>query len=146
VGFRVISQLSLNYRRSPLSQEGKPRLTKGPRAGDRFPDAPIRIDGRDTTIHQSLSSSGFQLLLCGPLERWAPPDDDAVTWPPYVTTTKLSSTSGPGVWTDSEHAVLRLLGIETGDSAHYVIRPDGHVGYRARGNNLAGAREYFRGL
>lgn len=62
-GFRVISQLSIRYRHSALSVEGKPRLTRGPRAGDRILDLEISVDGTLTTIHRSLEPTAFQLLL-----------------------------------------------------------------------------------
>ncbi len=41
-GIRVLSQLQVSYRGSPLSAEGTPRRGGGPRAGDRLPDAKLR--------------------------------------------------------------------------------------------------------
>jgi hypothetical protein len=38
-GFRTLAQLNIGYRHSPAVQEGRPGLRRGPRAGDRLPDA-----------------------------------------------------------------------------------------------------------
>lgn len=40
-GIRLMSQLAVSYRSSPLSVEGTPRPRCGPRAGDRLPDKPV---------------------------------------------------------------------------------------------------------
>ncbi|MEU1473882.1 FAD-dependent monooxygenase [Streptomyces sp. NPDC005760] len=54
---RFISQLRVNYRHSPLSVEGKPRLRGAPRPGDRLPDD--RQHRRDsTTVARAARRSG----------------------------------------------------------------------------------------
>ncbi|GAA4715059.1 FAD-dependent monooxygenase [Promicromonospora umidemergens] len=144
VGFRVISQLSIRYRNSPLSAEGRPRLRHGPHAGDRFPDAPVTVDGVRSTLHASLSATRFDVLLCGPGDSWtgrAPADE----WPGFRLA-RLSATEAPGVLTDPTGQALRRLGLGTQDTAHYLIRPDGYIGYRARGTDLGGLRAYLRSL
>jgi hypothetical protein len=45
-GFRTISQLGIGYRHCPAVQEGCPALRRGPRAGDRLPDARVAETGR----------------------------------------------------------------------------------------------------
>src|ERR687897_3055749 len=49
-GFRTVAQLAIRYRRSPLSVEGPSPPRRGPRAGDRLPDAPVRRDGEADTL------------------------------------------------------------------------------------------------
>jgi 2-polyprenyl-6-methoxyphenol hydroxylase-like FAD-dependent oxidoreductase len=68
--FRTVSELAIHYRRSPLSVEGPSPLARGPRPGDRLPDAAIHVDGEPTTLHSVLSQTGFHLLLCGPIDAW----------------------------------------------------------------------------
>jgi len=65
-GFRVISQLGIGYRRSPAVREGRPRLRRGPRAGDRLPDARITRDGQRCWLGETLAAPRLHLLLCGP--------------------------------------------------------------------------------
>lgn len=144
VGFRVISQLSIRYRGSPLSVEGHPRLRRGPHAGDRFPDAPVTVDGTPSTLHGSLSPTGFDLLLCGPADSWTG-RAHVDRWP-GVRLTRLSAAGGPGVWADPTGQARRRLGLGAVDSAHYLVRPDGYIGYRARGTDLSGLRAYLESV
>lgn len=146
IGFRAISQLGIRYRRSPLSVEGRPRIGPGPRAGDRFPDASIEVDGASTTMHRRLSPTAFQLVLCGPAESWMHREELDERWSPVVRVSRLSDRPGAGVWTDDSHVARRRLGLRAHDTAHYLVRPDGYIAYRARGDDLAGLREYLAGL
>src|SRR5215831_5533399 len=50
-GFRTLAQLRINYRHSPAVQEGEPTLNRGPKAGDRLPDARIARDGSSQSLH-----------------------------------------------------------------------------------------------
>ena|SRR5579871_3317085 len=102
---RMVSQLSVSYRASPLSAEGTPRRRGGPRAGDRPPDQIVRSGGRTVRLHDLLARPGVQVLL----DRDAP-------WPGaamgrFVTVHCLSSVPGRGL---------------------IVVRPDGYIGMRAR--------------
>ena len=71
-GFRTVSQLNIGYRHSPAVQEGRPALRRGPRAGDRLPDARIARDGQECWLGEALAGPGFHLLLCGPPGDWHP--------------------------------------------------------------------------
>jgi hypothetical protein len=71
-GFRTVSQLNISYRSSRAVQEGRPRLRRGPRAGDRLPDARIARDGQACWLGEALASPSFHLLLCGPPGDWHP--------------------------------------------------------------------------
>jgi 2-polyprenyl-6-methoxyphenol hydroxylase-like FAD-dependent oxidoreductase len=103
-GIRLVSQLDVSYRGSPLSAEGTPRRRGGPRAGDRLPDQPVRADGRDIRLHDLLARPGVHVLL----------DRDAA-WPGdltlgrFVHVHRLTSVPGRGL---------------------VAVRPDGHVGFR----------------
>ena len=44
-GFRTVSQLNIGYRDSPAVEEGRPALRRGPKAGDRLPDARVVREG-----------------------------------------------------------------------------------------------------
>jgi 2-polyprenyl-6-methoxyphenol hydroxylase-like FAD-dependent oxidoreductase len=133
-GFRTVSQLGIRYRNSPLSVEGPNALRRGPRAGDRLPDAPVSYAGRVGTLHRALAAQGFHLLLCGPAVFWpAGAVADAVDgYGHLVTVHYLARDGGPDVLIDDSGAALSRLGV-TGSQATvlYLIRPDGHVAYRA---------------
>ncbi|MFI0539515.1 FAD-dependent monooxygenase [Streptomyces sp. WSLK1-3] len=101
---RLISQLRVNYRRSPLSVDGTPRLSGAPRPGDRLPDATVSTDGTVGRLHGLLARPGVHLLL----QRDADPPPDVLTGP-RVTVLRLTNSPGRGL---------------------LAVRPDGHVGFR----------------
>jgi hypothetical protein len=53
--------------------------------------------------------------------------------PDPVTVHRLSRKPGPDVLHDPDGTALHRLGLAPSDIAHYLIRPDGHIGYRAGG-------------
>jgi len=104
-GIRLVSQLDVSYRGSPLSVEGTPHRRGGPRAGDRLPDRLVRVDGREIRLHDLLARPGVHVLL----------DRDAA-WP------------GDLALSGSVH-VYRLTSVP--GRGLVAVRPDGHVGFRA---------------
>jgi hypothetical protein len=44
---------------------------------------------------------------------------------------------------DTDGTALRRLGLNPTATAHYLIRPDGHIGYRAGGTDLTGLHAYL---
>jgi hypothetical protein len=103
---RLVSQLRVSYRRSPLSVEGTPRRRGGPRAGDRLPDQLVSSAGRSIRLHDLIARPGVHVLL----DR----DADLIgTLHPgrSVHIHRLSSSPGHG-----------LIG----------VRPDGYIGFRGQ--------------
>jgi 2-polyprenyl-6-methoxyphenol hydroxylase-like FAD-dependent oxidoreductase len=144
-GFRTVSQLGIRYRSSPLSVEGADAPRRGPHAGDRLPDAPVTHDGQVGTLHRTLVAPGFHLLLCGPPDAWP-----AAAFAPAVgqPVTVYRLTCGPGGQPDLiDHTGLALdrLGVAGDDVAHYLVRPDGYIGFRG-GADLSGVRAYLTRL
>jgi 2-polyprenyl-6-methoxyphenol hydroxylase-like FAD-dependent oxidoreductase len=142
-GFRVISQLGISYRHSPAVQEGRPALRGGPRAGDRLPDARIAQDGQVGWLGEALAAPRFHLLLCGPPDAW---DADQLTavrarYRDVLAVLHLTRDATPGALHDITRQALPRLGVS--DTAHYLIRPDGHIGYRAAGTDLGGLQRYL---
>ena len=105
-GIRVLSQMNVEYRASPLSVEGNPRSGSGPRAGDRLPDMAVRSAGRSISLHELLARPGVHVLLDRDADRL-----DTLALGPLVHVHRLTSRPGRGLIT---------------------VRPDGYVGFRCR--------------
>jgi 2-polyprenyl-6-methoxyphenol hydroxylase-like FAD-dependent oxidoreductase len=142
-GFRTVAQLNISYRHSPAVQEGRPRLRRGPRAGDRLPDARIARDGQECWLGEALAAPGFHLLLCGTPGDWHPSQLTALRhrYPDTLAVRHLTREATPGALHDPDGQVFARLGVN--DRAQYLVRPDGHIGYRCGGDDLAGLQRYL---
>jgi 2-polyprenyl-6-methoxyphenol hydroxylase-like FAD-dependent oxidoreductase len=142
-GFRTISQLNVGYRSSPAVQEGRPALRRGPKAGDRLPDARIVRDGKECWLGEALAAPGFHLLLCGPIGDWHPSQLTTLRHrhPDMVAVHHLTCAATAGALEDPDGQVFARLGVDR--TAQYLIRPDGHVGYRCGGDDLAGLQRHL---
>jgi 2-polyprenyl-6-methoxyphenol hydroxylase-like FAD-dependent oxidoreductase len=103
-GMRMLAQLRVNYRRSPLSVQSAPRRPSGSRVGDRLPDQAVTVDGSRVRLHELLARPGIHVLL----------DRDAAwveTLPPgpLISVHRLTSVPGRGLT---------------------AVRPDGYIGFR----------------
>ena len=142
-GFRFVSQLGIRYRKSPIVCEGNPAPRRGPRAGDRLPDARIERDGGSTWLLHAMSRPGFRLLLCGPPEAWEPVVLRRLheRYAGLVTRYRLAADPGPDTLSDPMGEAFSRLGVR--HAAHYLVRPDGHVAFRSAGTDLAGVESYL---
>ena len=142
-GFRTISQLAINYRGSPAVQEGSRPPRTGPRAGDRLPDARIVREGQESWLHEALVAPAFHLLLCGPTADW--PDDQLSAmqerYGALLAVHRLTREPGRGILLDPSGKTLAGLG--GGRAAQYLIRPDGHIGFRNGGGDTLGTERYL---
>jgi 2-polyprenyl-6-methoxyphenol hydroxylase-like FAD-dependent oxidoreductase len=149
IGFRIVSELGIRYRGSPLSVERRPRLRTGPRAGDRVPDGPIGRGNQPSWLHEALSGPRLHLLLSGPIDAWDAAAVAAATAPArdLVAVHYLTDDPAPpadirgDVLRDAEGGLLRRLG--RGRPTQYLVRPDGHIGYRCAGTDLGGLTRYL---
>jgi 2-polyprenyl-6-methoxyphenol hydroxylase-like FAD-dependent oxidoreductase len=142
-GFRTLSQLRINYRPSPAVAEGSPAPRGGPRAGDRLPDARIVERERGRWLQEALATPAYHLLLCGPAEGW---DDDQLArlserYAGLVAVDRLAREPAAGVLHDVRGEAFVRLGVE--QAAHYLVRPDGYIGYRGGGTDLDGLERYL---
>jgi 2-polyprenyl-6-methoxyphenol hydroxylase-like FAD-dependent oxidoreductase len=145
VAFHFVSQLGIRYRTSPVVTEGEPRLRRGPRAGDRLPDARVRRGREATWLQQELSGPHLHLLLCGQVAAWG---QDRLTalehgFPGLVVIRHLTREYSEAALVDDDGEALTRLGIE--DTGQYLVRPDGHVAFRCGGTDLNAATEYLHG-
>ena len=105
-GIRWISQLRVAYPSSPLSVEGIPQLSAGPRAGRRLPDMIVTSGGRQVRLHALLAHPGVHVLLHRDAD-----DVERLPLGPRVTVHRLASVPGTGM---------------------VAVRPDGYVGFRCQ--------------
>jgi 2-polyprenyl-6-methoxyphenol hydroxylase-like FAD-dependent oxidoreductase len=141
--FRTLAQLRIHYRRSPAVREGEPPLSRGPKPGDRLPDARIARDGQTGWLQEALAAPRFHLLLCGPANAWQT-EQLATLHERYralMAVHRLTREAAPGVLHDVDGQAFARLGVER--EAQYLVRPDGHIGYRSRGTDLGGAERYL---
>jgi 2-polyprenyl-6-methoxyphenol hydroxylase-like FAD-dependent oxidoreductase len=142
---RLLAELDIGYRASPVVREGRPRLPDGPRAGDRLPTAAVTRDGRTESLQRRLAGPGLHLLLCGPSSGWPTDRLDRLgdlVRTGTLRTHRLSRNPAPGVLQDPAGAALGRLGVRAGRAAHYLVRPDGYIAYRAAGTDLTGLVAY----
>jgi 2-polyprenyl-6-methoxyphenol hydroxylase-like FAD-dependent oxidoreductase len=142
--FRFASELGIRYRASPLSEEGSPRLTGGPRAGDRLPDARLTMDGAAVWLQRATVGPQLTLLLCGDPSAWQRSrlDRMGALFAGLVVTRHLSTLPAGGRLFDPDGATLHVLGAT--DGAQYVVRPDGYIGFRCAGYDLTALEAYLR--
>ena len=156
--FRTMSQLNVNYRGSDMVEAGSSRLpaflTRGPRPGDRLPDADVMYQERERRLQDLAVSAGFTVLLCGPgwpqdmaarLQAALPQLAGLLNVKELVPGSSLIAGS-PGLIKDVSGLAFHRLGLSARRPALLVIRPDGHVGYRTEGRDISGAVDYLAGL
>jgi 2-polyprenyl-6-methoxyphenol hydroxylase-like FAD-dependent oxidoreductase len=136
VGFRVVGQLWVRYPRGLAAVEGLPRLGHGPAAGRRLPDLALLRDQLPCRLHEALATPAFHLLLCGAPAAWDRPRLTRFTQRHggLVAVHRLGTEPFGADLCDPSEAALARLGARGG--AQYLIRPDGHVGYRCAGFDL----------
>jgi 2-polyprenyl-6-methoxyphenol hydroxylase-like FAD-dependent oxidoreductase len=141
--FRFVSELDIAYRRSSAVREGMPWLRRGPKAGDRLPEATLVTRGCEAFLHEQIAAPRFHLLLCGPVDAWsARAVHDLLESYPLLAAHHLTTQGNGDHLVDATGDVLRLLGVS--DAAQYLVRPDGHIAYRCAGHDLGGVDSYLR--
>ncbi len=137
--FGLVGGLLTGYRPGPAAEEGRPRLRGRARAGRRMPDGELVVDGRPQPVHDLLGRPGFHLFQFADAGSVGPPDPIGPVPVHPHRVDRAATASQPG-----GAALLGLLGVH--GPAVYLVRPDGYVGYRAAGADLAGVHRHLRRL
>jgi 2-polyprenyl-6-methoxyphenol hydroxylase-like FAD-dependent oxidoreductase len=143
LAFRAAGQLWIRYPRGPAAVEGLPRLRRGPAAGQRLPDLPVLVDGVPRRLQHALATPAFQLLLCGLPGAWQQQQLERLQarYGRLVAVHRLGTEPSAAALCDPGGATLARLGVRNG--AQYLVRPDGHVGYRCAGFDLDGLERHL---
>ena len=155
--FRTVSQLGIGYRHSPAVGAGgvdasgqgpagrwhPRRAPRGPRAGDRLPDARVTRDGAECWLQESLTGTSFHLLLCGPADAWSETRlaELQARFAGLLAVHRLDRRPTPGVLSDPSGDALARLRVHA--QTQLLIRPDGHIGFRTDQPDLTGAEHYL---
>jgi hypothetical protein len=145
-GFRTVAELAIDYRASPAVTDARAGRPPAPRAGDRLPDAPVRLDGAATTLGHALAAPRHHLLSAGPSPAWAggPLDALAERHAGLLDLHRLSRRAEPGALHDAGGAAHKRLGLGRDERpAQILVRPDGHIAYRADGTDVSGLTAYL---
>jgi len=142
-GFRFVSELGIRYRRSPAVMEAEPRLNAGPRAGDRFPDACLTLDGTPIQLQEAVVGPCLTLVLCGDGEPWNTErlGDHPACRNGLMRIVHLTRHSERGALVDERGDALARLGVD--DAAQYLVRPDGYVSFRCAGRAFEALERYL---
>jgi hypothetical protein len=98
-----------------------------------------------TTLHQVLTPAGFHLLLTGPPNAWSTagvgPDQLRCS---RITVHRLAREPQRGALQDTGGQARARSGVVgPGGTSHHLVRPDGHIAYRAAGTDLTGLERYL---
>jgi 2-polyprenyl-6-methoxyphenol hydroxylase-like FAD-dependent oxidoreductase len=152
--FRFISELGIKYPDSPIVGEGTSEAGKafrrGPAAGYRAPDGPLRPVGEesDVTLFSRLDEVPHHLLLFGGRGDFGEEVRELMARYGGEIQPHLIFAGDPGevgeeipAYVDETGTLRRRYGV-TG-SGYYLIRPDGYVAFRAPGTDLGPLRAYL---
>ena len=132
LGFRIVSQTAIHYRKSPLSQSLAALPAGAPRAGDRFPwlRLKFRADGAIEDSFQQLDDIRFNLLLIG---QSAPPEGAL----DLGDLRRIHAIPADPI-NDAELARAQIP-----QPSFYLLRPDGHVGLCGARLEIAAIEHYL---
>lgn len=127
--FRLVSQIGIRYRLSPLSVERRSRVpSKAPRAGWRAPDVPLKSAQDDTSLFELTRGPSFHALVYGrhfdasDQARW---DNFAAAQPFPLKVILIAATLQSAGFIDHTGAFAHRFGVE--GEAVFLLRPDGYI-------------------
>lgn len=137
--FNAISEIGINYRKSPLSANGTGRLSAfyNPRPGDRLPYILYNSGGKEVNLQDMVNGALFHLLIFSrnsvPVEFLTYLDQFA-GWL-TVHTVPLNQDTRP---------LFKKLGI--GKTGCYLVRPDMYIGYKSNKLTIKKLEKYLKRL
>jgi len=158
----IVSELEINYRRSPIVGEYRKRFFKYKTklvAGDRAPDGMVTMypDGRDTRLFELFRSTKFTLLIFSGTNCSLESCQNLASicntiqskYGQYITVYLVLAFETPQPDLDLEGSTLldyeKSLHhkYEAGSNCLYLIRPDGYIGFKSQPINTEYLQEYL---
>jgi 2-polyprenyl-6-methoxyphenol hydroxylase-like FAD-dependent oxidoreductase len=160
--FRFVSQLGIKYPDSPIVGEelrdADRAFRRGPAAGHRAPDGPLRLagDGSSVSLFSLMRGTSHHLLLFGDRGSAADGRDTSDTelrdlvgeyedlFEPHLLFAREPARvrSETPVYVDESGFVHERYGMK--GAGCYLIRPDGYIAFRAPGTHLQPLRAYLQ--
>lgn len=153
---RMLQEVDLDYRSSPLCLEPTDAFVDGPHAGMQAPDAsPIVVDGKSTSFYESPASTRHRLLLFNgsgldtisqslvnaARQAVEAHDDwlDVIVVSNVTLEAEVPLPAGVRIIGDTIHTMHDRYGAK--EACLYLLRPDGYVSYRT--HRISGLRDYL---
>jgi hypothetical protein len=94
-------------------------------------------------LQDALAPPSFHLLLCGRADGWDEKHLGALQqrYGGLLAVRRLARDAAPGALHDLDGQAFARLGVD--GAAQYLVRPDGHIGYRIGGKDLSGVERYL---
>jgi 2-polyprenyl-6-methoxyphenol hydroxylase-like FAD-dependent oxidoreductase len=135
----TLAQLRQRYPHSPLNAEEGSGWRNAPRPGDRAREADVYIDGKPARLYDTLRGTHHTVLLFTGLDDQARPAVELCriaerverTYPKLVRARVITAerfADHPAAVGDPDRLAHRQYDIAA--ASVYVVRPDGHIGYR----------------
>ncbi|MFW5872450.1 MAG: FAD-dependent monooxygenase, partial [bacterium] len=120
--FETMSEISLNYRKSPLSVNTNRRKYKGPQPGDRMPYLIFRDEnGIETNLHDKIDFTRFQLFIFSRNNTSLDELKVAEKYKDIISVEKIPFHAGT-------ESIYKNLGIQKKE--YFLVRPDMHLSWR----------------
>ncbi|WP_314174005.1 FAD-dependent monooxygenase [Streptomyces winkii] len=137
----TLAQLRLRYPGSPLNSEDGTGWQEAPAPGDRAREADLLVDGEPGRLHDVLRGTHHTVLLFtglddhsrSPVELCRVAEQLERAYPGLVRARVISAeplAGHPLALGDTDRSAHRQYGMASAGA--FVVRPDGHVGYRGR--------------
>lgn len=134
--FRFISQLAIRYHKGPFVFErarfADPAFLRGPKAGERAPDAPLE----QGTLFELIKGHEANALIFNGQERAMEVEMLKRLYNGYVRFHAVEK--------EKEPELFRRYGMN--DKGSCFIRPDGYIGFRSYGEDLRWLKDYLEKL
>jgi hypothetical protein len=100
-------------------------------------------EDREVRLQDVMADPTFHLLLCGPLAAWDEEEIAAVgdRYGRILKVHRLTREAEDGALRDTSGEAFARLGVQS--TGVYLVRPDGHIGFRAIGPNLELLNRYL---
>jgi hypothetical protein len=143
-GFRIVSQIGVRYKESPISVHNIAGHKNSPNAGDRLPYVQVynETSHQKETLTKLLGEKGFHAII------WLSNQDkitnkDAIAIQKNLQQ-KYSTTFDSHIIHNITENVATYQKLHINKSTIYIVRPDNYIGYIGAVNDKNGLENYLK--